>query len=327
MRLFSTRIVSPQKNLKNIALVSFLAFAPVALAQHGAGGGHAGGGGHVGGGGGHFGGAPHMSAPPAPHPSMPAPHPVMPPHSVVPPRPIVPPNGLVLPPRLLPNAQAHPFVAPGILHFPPRPRPRPPIFIGAPYYFYPPFYGFGFGFGGLGWGACDPVFWGWQYGCYGSPYWGPGYGYGLGSYGLDYQNNLGSNQTYGPQTYQGPPLLYGEAERQYVTLYLKDGTMYDVSDYWLVDNQLHFTTAPGGGQKSTEGVINFDELDLQRTIDVNTERGFHFVLRNEPISQYMQDHPDAGSAPGDNPPASAPAGPLAIPSPGAPPTPPARPQP
>ncbi len=78
-------------------------------------------------------------------------------------------------------------------------------------------------------------------------------------------------QTYG-QTYQAPPIPYSEAERQYVTLYLKDGTIYDVSDYWLVDNQLHFATAPEGGQRATEGVINFGELDLQRTIDVNTQQ-------------------------------------------------------
>jgi hypothetical protein len=189
--------------------------------------------------------------------------------------------------------------------------------LGAPYYFYPPFYGFGFGLGAFGWGACDP-FWGWNFGCYGSPYYGPGYGYGFGSNVYPYEQN--NDQTYGQtygQTYQAPPILYSEAERQYVTLYLKDGTIYDVSDYWLVDNQLHFATAPEGGQRATEGVINFGELDLQRTIDVNTQRGFHFVLRNEPIEQYIQDHPDAGpsATPGADSaaPDAAPAGPQTAP--------------
>jgi hypothetical protein len=39
-------------------------------------------------------------------------------------------------------------------------------------------------------------------------------------------------------------------------------------------------------------VIPFDELDLQRTIDVNTRRGFRMVLRDEPWQQYLKDHPD-----------------------------------
>ncbi len=47
-----------------------------------------------------------------------------------------------------------------------------------------------------------------------------------------------------------------------------------------------------GGTKSVEHAIGFDELDLQKTIDVATQRGFRFVLRNEPLKQYLQDHTD-----------------------------------
>jgi hypothetical protein len=39
-------------------------------------------------------------------------------------------------------------------------------------------------------------------------------------------------------------------------------------------------------------VIDLDELDLQQTIDVATQRGFRFMLRNEPMEQYLQHHPD-----------------------------------
>jgi len=39
-------------------------------------------------------------------------------------------------------------------------------------------------------------------------------------------------------------------------------------------------------------VIGSEELDLQRTIDVNTRRGFRVVVRNEPIEEYLRDHPD-----------------------------------
>jgi hypothetical protein len=41
-------------------------------------------------------------------------------------------------------------------------------------------------------------------------------------------------------------------------------------------------TGEESGTKPVEHVIGFDELDLQRTVDVNTQRGFGFVLRSEP---------------------------------------------
>ncbi len=74
-------------------------------------------------------------------------------------------------------------------------------------------------------------------------------------------------------------------------LYLKDGTVYNVIDYWLVNGQLHFKTVEDNGTKVVEHTIDFDQLDLQKTVDVNTQRGFRFVLRDEPIEQYLQDHP------------------------------------
>jgi hypothetical protein len=63
-----------------------------------------------------------------------------------------------------------------------------------------------------------------------------------------------------------------------------------VTDYWRVDNQLHFTTLDGGGAP-VEHTVEFSQLDLQQTIDVNTRRGFRFVLRDEPFEQYLRDHP------------------------------------
>ena len=90
-----------------------------------------------------------------------------------------------------------------------------------------------------------------------------------------------------------PIFVYGEERRELVQLYLKDGTVYNVTDYWLVNDQLHCTTVEGAS--TVEHVFNFDELDLQKTIDVNTAREFRFVLRNEPIEQYLKDHPDAGT--------------------------------
>src|SRR4051812_32551939 len=76
------------------------------------------------------------------------------------------------------------------------------------------------------------------------------------------------------------------------TLFLNDGSILYVSDYWLVDSQLHFMMMEQEGVKPTEQVIPFDELDLQKTIDVNTQRGFRFILRNAPFEQYVRDHPE-----------------------------------
>jgi len=119
-------------------------------------------------------------------------------------------------------------------------------------------------------------------------------GYGLGNY-LSGSNALYETQPYEVPAYQ-PLYLYSGPQRELVELYLKDGTVYDVTDYWVVDNEMHFTMTEDG--KSVEHTIPFDNLDLQKTIDVNTQRGFHFTLRNEPIEQYLQDHPEIGSAPG-----------------------------
>jgi hypothetical protein len=301
MRPFVLRVSILAKALAALCALA-IASAPVALAQHGGGGGHAGGGAA------HFGGGPHVSAPPAPAISHPRPVTPAPRTSVV--APLVAPRPILRAPLYHYPFPVRP-IPPGRLLFGVRARP---IFFGYPF--------LGFGFGSLWLPNCDP-FWGWggdSFNCYGSPYSGLYYGNGFGNYGLGYgssdlgvgdlDNQQAYPQSYYAQTFEPPPVMYSEERRESPELYLKDGTIYDVSDYWLTDNMLHFTTLEEGGQKSVEGVIAFDELDLQRTIDVNTQRGFHFVLRNEPLEQYLQDHPDAGSS--SDTPSPSPAGPLPV---------------
>lgn len=199
--------------------------------------------------------------------------------------------------------------------FPRRPRFPGPIFpiFGPPNFgfFGSPFFGLGLGFGfnSVWWPSCGP-FWGWGYGCNAYPYYD--YGYGFDGYSPNNLEAQVENQS-GPQIYENPyatpPVyLYGGGVRELAQLHLKDGTIYYVTDYWLVNDQLHFTTIEEGGTKSVEHVIDFDQLDLQRTINENTARGFRFVLRNEPIEQYLEDHPDAGTS--NQGPQSGPAGPL-----------------
>ncbi len=97
------------------------------------------------------------------------------------------------------------------------------------------------------------------------------------------------------------PVVYGEEGPELPQLFLKDGTILNVTDYWLVDDELHFTMIEEDGGKPVEHLIPFDALDMQRTVDVNTKRGFRFMLRNEPFEQYLRDHP------ADPPPLTAPA--------------------
>ena len=143
----------------------------------------------------------------------------------------------------------------------------------------------------------------------GIDFWGGSYlGFGLG---LDYNpiwlQNCGL--LYSPYGCNVFPTYYvfGGGERDLAQLYFTDGTAYNVTDYWLVDSQLHFTTVEEDGAKVVEHTIDFNQLDLQKTIDADTQRGFRFVLRNEPIEQFLRDHPSTGTPAGPgSPPAPAP---------------------
>jgi hypothetical protein len=76
---------------------------------------------------------------------------------------------------------------------------------------------------------------------------------------------------------------------------LKDGTTYAASDYWLQDGVLHYTVNYGG-----ESTLNMDELDLQRTVNENAQRGINFSLHPGPSSVNPQPssngNPAAGSS-------------------------------
>jgi hypothetical protein len=53
--------------------------------------------------------------------------------------------------------------------------------------------------------------------------------------------------------------------------------MYVASDYWVVDNQLHYIVNYGG-----ESTVALDQVDLQRTVDENEKRGTPFILKTKP---------------------------------------------
>ena len=148
-------------------------------------------------------------------------------------------------------------------------RPFPPVLV-----VYQPLFVLGgpfWGFNSCWWATCD-FFW-------------PGT--------LGYTTVFSAGPTnYTSQVYETSENAYGEERPDVPQLFLKDGTILNVTDYWLVDDQLHFTMIEEDGAKPAEHVIPFEALDLQTTVDANTRRGFRFVLRNEPFERYVRDHPE-----------------------------------
>jgi hypothetical protein len=66
-------------------------------------------------------------------------------------------------------------------------------------------------------------------------------------------------------------------------IYLKNGTTYSVTDYWLQGGQLHYTVNYGAAS-----TLKMKEVDLQRTVDENARRGIGFSLRPHPLSVNSQ---------------------------------------
>jgi hypothetical protein len=175
------------------------------------------------------------------------------------------------------------------------------------------FFGGGFGFGlGYGYGYCDP-FWGCPAGFYGS-YYNGGY-YGNQIYNQSTDDSSVSNE-FNPSRYWGPSAPPEEtgggggsasSSDSEVVLFLKDGTVYAITDYWIADNKLHYVTNYGG-----ENSIPLDQLDMQRTVDVNAKRGVNITLRPTPQQQAAPE-PDAPPQPSAPPDAQPPANPPAPP--------------
>jgi hypothetical protein len=169
-----------------------------------------------------------------------------------------------------------------------------------------------FFFGGFGFGGCP--FWSWNCGLgFGSGWgwdWGWMSGFGYPGYGGGYYypppppppTDMSAPEEYGPFSYQYPPAGEGTVEPAPVVttiLVLKDGSTYSVTDYWLESGRLHYVTTYGGAND-----IPVEQLDLQRTVDENAQRGVTFTLRPAPAPQSPQDSPSAQSPEDSAPPAA-----------------------
>lgn len=249
--------------------------------------------------------APPRAIPPPPVRSAPAgPTPASRPPVLYLPRVPVAPSDVIPPFRVVaPARRALSFLRPRRV---PGPPVSPPIlFVPVPIFggfgFFGPFWQFGFGPG------CNPFWaWPWALGCNSLGYWdgygwfGPAFDSNLDETGSEEPAEQEQQQQQEPENYiWAPPPENSsdeiEAEKPLTVLYLKDGAVYAVTNYWIEDNKLHYLTSYGG-----ENTINLDEIDLQKTVDVNARRGVEFILRppphQDPDQQPPQNDPNPNNA-------------------------------
>lgn len=98
-------------------------------------------------------------------------------------------------------------------------------------------------------------------------------------YGYQYQYPPEGPETYKPNEQNAPG---AQPEAGFLMLYLNDGTVYALTNYWVADGKLHYVTTYGG-----ENVLGLDQIDVQHTVDVNAKRGVKFIL--EPRQGTRQD--------------------------------------
>lgn len=58
---------------------------------------------------------------------------------------------------------------------------------------------------------------------------------------------------------------------------MKNGAVYTVRDYWMVDNELHYILMNG-----TQHTIDLERVDLPRTNTENAKSGVKFIFKSEP---------------------------------------------
>jgi hypothetical protein len=185
----------------------------------------------------------------------------------------------------------------------------------------------GWGFGG-GWGFGWPWlgFWGWDP-FWVDPWWGAGPAYGYGYYGnpnsnvYDYPDSgYSAPDDYStPSPQQDNPYDQDNSNGNWVTpngpspslapnssslavpvlIYMKNGSVLTVRDYWMIDEELHYILMSG-----TQRTVNLEQVDLPRTNTENAKSGVKFIFKSEPsITTPAQPGAEPGSP---NQPAPAP---------------------
>jgi hypothetical protein len=163
--------------------------------------------------------------------------------------------------------------------------------------------GFGFGFGGWGWGLGWGGFGFWDPFWF-NPWWAAGPADGYGYYGYPNSNIYNySDPGYNAPDYNSNPPPVPEQDNQEpidgnwvtpngpspssapnsgnltvpVLIYIKDGAVYTVRDYWMVDGVLHYILMNGA-----EHSIDLERVDLPRTNTENARSGVRFIFKSQP---------------------------------------------
>ena len=193
-------------------------------------------------------------------------------------------------------------------------------------------WGLGWGWGspwlGIGWGGWDPFWY--------DPWWNWGagyYGYPTNNY---YIYNDGGSDNYAPQDNspappdqedqyqnQNEPNYQSEPNGNWVTpnetpneaqpstnpgapslavpvlIYMKNGSVVAVRDYWMIDNELHYILMNG-----VQRQVDLDRVDLARSNAENAKSGVKFIFKSEPSAPPANEAP---APPAAQPDSSAPA--------------------
>jgi hypothetical protein len=175
---------------------------------------------------------------------------------------------------------------------------------------------------GFGWGGPWLGFWGWNP-FWIDPWWGwpsGGYGYyGNPTNNYYIYNDSGSGYTSPDGNAEPAPQQNDENENQYdqnnsngnwvtpngpspalappsgspndanltvpVLIYMKNGGVLSVRDYWMIDGELHYILV-GGDQKT----VDLDLVDLSRTNTENAKSGVKFIFKSEPSAPPPDEH-------------------------------------
>jgi hypothetical protein len=163
-------------------------------------------------------------------------------------------------------------------------------------------FGFGFGFGGWGFGWPWTGFWGWDPFWVNPWWWGAGPAYGYGSYVYPDSNvyNNPDAGNYVPDDNSNPPAEQDNEQPpdgNWVTpngpspaiapnssslavpilIYMKNGSILTVRDYWMIDGELHYILMSG-----VQRMVNLNLVDLPRTNTENAKSGVKFIFKSEP---------------------------------------------
>lgn len=158
-------------------------------------------------------------------------------------------------------------------------------FFGGPF-----FYGGGFGFSPcaqFGFWARD-FFFANQFDCWGDPFFGPtfyNYGFPYGSYvaAPNYYtpspDSNASSSSAEPSSAEAKPLTSPKETPKLTITWLqtKDGELFGLTDYWADDGRLYYVTDYGA-----KNSIPLDQIDLDKTVELNAKQGIEFVLRRKP---------------------------------------------